>query len=566
MNSDFIALLKERTDIVDIIGQYVELKRSGSNYKACCPFHKEKTPSFMVNERKQSYKCFGCGKGGDVYNFIQDIENVEFYDAVLILANKAGIEVPKNNSYDKEQNTFLTDLKQVNLMAARAYYRELIRNSHALSYLKERGVHSEMIKAFGLGYANNSYSVLEELRKSFCDDLIIQSGLAVKKENRIYPVFRERLMFPIFNNRSEIIAFGGRQLGEWGPKYLNSAETKIYSKKENLYALHIARKNITNGIIFLVEGYMDVISMHQNGYKNTVATLGTALTTEQALILSKIVKNVFILYDNDNAGIEATLKALEILSQAGLETRVVVLDEAKDPDEFFKKYSVMEFQEKVSSSIDYLLFNIIQIQRKHDITNNVGKSNFVKGAVEFIRSYLQKPFSRQVYVEESVYYISDVSGYSVKSIGVDIFGQYFSVKQFSKMETKASEKETQFEFEFEVEEEIDKKELAILNGLKIGKISFDEIDIQDLVHSKNRKTYYDIKSGNDHSFKADHEKVLTSDEYKMLIKSIRNTKLNMRIKYLEDVQAKIMSSKDEKNVQIALSIANYIIKLKNMKK
>lgn len=563
MNNDFIVSLKERADIVDIIGQYIELKRSGSNYKACCPFHKEKTPSFIVNDKKQSYKCFGCGKGGDVYKFIQEIENVEFYDAVSILAKRLGIDIPKDNFYDKTENNNLKKLKEINLIAGRYYYRSLIHSDLPLSYLKKRGITPEMIKLFGLGFANNSSELLDDLKGKFSEDLILESGIATKKDNKLYPTFRERLMFPIFNNRNEIIAFGGRQLGDWGPKYLNSPETKIYSKKINLYALQIARKNIHNDTIFLVEGYMDVISMHQNGYKNTVATLGTALTKEQATILSKLVKNVLILYDSDQAGVNATIKALDILGEAGLDTRVISLDGAKDPDEYLKKYSISHFEKQIDASLDYLLYNIIQIENRYDITSNIGKDSFVKESVDFIKNYLSKPFARQVYVEESVYYISNISGYSIKSIGVDVFGQYFSTKQFARKKESISQKK---DFEFEVEEEVDKKELAILNGILIGKLSFTDIEIEDFVHRKNRKLYYDLKMGIKCDLQADYDKVLTSDEYQMLIKSVKNTKLNMRIQHLENLQSKIISSPEENHSDIALIIANYIIKLKNMKK
>lgn len=565
MNKEFVLLLKEQSNIVDIINQYVELKRSGNNYKACCPFHKEKTPSFMVNEQKQSFKCFGCGKGGDVYNFIQEIENVDFQDAVSILANKMGMDIPQDTRHDRMQGELIKSLKEINLFAGRYYYKNLFRNESAIGYLKERGIQSEMVKSFGLGYSDNSPDLLNQLRKNFQDDLIVSSGIATKKEGKLYLTFRERLMFPIFNNRNEIIAFGGRQLGEWGPKYLNSPETKIYSKKENLYALHIARKNIVNDTIFLVEGYMDVISMHQNGYKNTVATLGTALTPEQAAVLSKIVNNIFILYDNDNAGKEAARKALDILGEANIQARVILLEDAKDPDEYFKRRSKKDFQDRIDSSVDYLLFNIIQIQANHDINSSVGKDSFVKHSVDFIKNYLTKPYARQIYVEESVYYISKISGYSIKSIGVDIYGEYFSPKQFSRTK-EAEELVPKSKFEFEVEEEIDKKELAILHGLLMNKICTDDISIEDFIHRKNRKLYYEIKTGTNTSLIPDPEQILSDSEYKMLIRSIKNTKLNRRIEFLEGVQERIMASDDSENFKIALLIGNYIIKLKNLKK
>lgn len=562
MDSEFIATLKEKADIVTIIGQYVELKRSGSNYAACCPFHKEKTPSFMVNEQRQSYKCFGCGKGGDVYTFIQDIENVEFYDAVNILANKLGVEVPRDRSYNPQENSLIKEIKEVNLFAARYYYKALLRSRIASDYLQRRGVRAEMVKAFGLGYADHSTELLSLLRKKFSEDTLIRSGIATLRDEKLSLIFRERIIFPIFNTRGDIIAFGGRQLGEYGPKYLNSPETKIYSKKENLYALNIARKNIKNDTIFLVEGYMDVISMHQSGYKNSVATLGTALTNEQAHILSKLVHNIFILYDSDAAGIQATIKALNILANAGVDARVVLLPNAKDPDEFFKKNPPAMLQERVEQSLDYLQFNILQIEKKHDLTTSIGKDGFVKESVAFIKDYLTKPFSRQIYLESCLYYISEQTGYSIKSIGVDIFGQYFSPNQFSKKKKEVVNPK----LDFEIEEEIDKKELAILNGLLIGKISLDDIGIADFVHSKNRRMYFQIQQNMDIPIKPDYSQILSAKEYAMLIKSVKNTKLDRRIEYLEKVQQSILNSSQSEDMHLAIVIGNYIIKLKNMKK
>ncbi len=561
MDNEFISSLKEKADIVTIIGQYVELKRSGNNYKACCPFHKEKTPSFMVNEQRQSYKCFGCGKGGDVYTFIQDIENVEFYEAVHILADRLGIEVPKGKNFNPQENSILKTIKEINLTAGRHYYKTLLKNQSALSYLRDRGVSAEMIKSFGLGYADNSSMLLTELRKNFSEEELIQSGIASKREGNLHLIFRERIIFPIFNTRGEIIAFGGRQLGEYGPKYLNSPETKIYSKKDNLYALQIARKNIQNKTIFLVEGYMDVISMHQNGYKNTVASLGTALTMEQAQIISKLANNVFILYDSDNAGVQATLKALDILGEAGVDARVITLQDAKDPDEFFKKNTSAMFQMRIDESLDYLRFNIVQIEKRYDISGSFGKDSFVKEAVQFIKEYLQKPFARQIYVEDCIYYLSDRTSYSVKSIGVDIFGQFFSTKQFQ----KNREEKFVSKLEFEIEEEIDKKEMTILNGLLIGKVSFDDIKIEDFVHSKNRKMYHQIQHKLDVDIQPDYSQILTSKEYAMLIRSVRNTKLDLRIEHLEKVQEQILFSQKNEDISLALLIGNYIIKLKNKK-
>lgn len=562
MDNGFVTMLKERADIIDIIGQYIELKRAGSNYKGNCPFHKENTPSFVVNEAKQYYKCFGCGKSGDVYTFIQDIENVEFYDAVKILAGKLGVEIPTDNKYDSKTNTLIKSIKEINLFSGRYYYKNLLKNPEALAYLRSRGVSSEMIKAFGLGYADNSSQLMEELTAQHSQEVLLQSGMVNQRDGRLNLVFRDRIMFPIFNNRNEIIAFGGRQMGNYGPKYINSPETKLYSKKENLYALNIARTNLKNQILFLVEGYMDVVSMHQNGYKNTVATLGTALTTEQAKIISKLASNVFILYDNDKAGNTASIKALNIFLDIGLDARVILLEDAKDPDDFFKKHSSDDFVQQIDNSKDYLMFNILQIYNRFDMSSNFEKDGFVRESVDFIKQYLKHPASRQVYVEESLHFISKESGYSIKSIGTDIFGQYFSMKQFGK---KISEEQDIKPLELEVEEEIEKKEQLILNGLMLKRITADDIGIQDFVYSKNRLMYHQIKTGQDIQCEPDSSKDLSLEEYKMLIKSIKNTKIDMRIEYLEKVQNQILNSNNQSDMGSALLIAKYIINLKKSK-
>ena len=562
MDNSYINNLKENLNIVDIISQYVNVNRSGGSLKACCPFHKEKTPSFVVNEEKQFFKCFGCGKSGDVFTFIEEIENVEFPDAVKILAAKIGFELPADRNYQTNNSK---QIKQVNLEAGRYYYKSLLKSNFALNYLKERYIQPETIKTFGLGYANNSMELLEILLSSYGESLIIESGLATKNNQQLRPVFRDRIIFPIFNVRDEIIGFGGRQLGQYGPKYINSKETPVYSKKEHLYALNIAKKNIEKDALFLVEGYMDAISMHQNGYKNTVATLGTALTAEQAKLLSRYVNTVFILYDSDEAGIKATLKALDIFLEIGLESRVIILQGAKDPDEFFLSNSKQAFDMLTSSSLNYLMYNIKNMEIKFDLATNIGLDNFTKESTDFIKKYLKHPFARQTYVEDAIIYISQATGFSIKSIGTDVFGQYFSPKQF----TKATHTEEKFEsnmIELENEDkEIDKKEQLILNGILLGKLSLNDIHIEDFNINKNKIGYYQIKINNEISLVRDSSKLLTDDEYKLLIKNIKNIKLEKRIKFLENIQSKYLNSNSNKDMEIALVIGSYIIKLKKLK-
>ncbi len=561
MNHDFITLLKERADIVNIINQYVSLKQSGSNYKACCPFHKEKTPSFTVNPQRQSFKCFGCGKGGDVLSFIQEIEHIEFFDAVSLLADKVGLEVPKERNFDPQKKDSIKEIKEINLMAARYYYKNLTKSSVALEYLKNRRVSAQMIREFGLGYADESNSLMELLAEKFSEERILESGIARKNEYGVTPIFKDRIIFPIFNFKNEIIAFGGRQLGSWGPKYINSPETMIYQKKENLYGIQIARKNITNKAIFLVEGYLDVISMHQNGYKNTVATLGTALTDEQAKILSRLASNVFILYDSDEAGQKAAKKALELIETNGASCRVITLDEEKDPDEFFRKKTPADFYKKIEESVDFLKFNIQFIQKQHDIETSIGKENFVRESVDFIKQYNEKPYARQIYTEESIYYLSDLTGYSIKSLGVDIFGKYFSPKMFRR--SSMDEDQPAAQASIEIETELDNKEKIVLYGLFKKKIHFDEISIEDFVYLENQKKYHQIKEGQEVTFE-DTLQELSHNEYTLLIKSIKMAKLSLRIAFLEKKQEELLRTQKSNSVSAAIIIGNEIIRLKGI--
>lgn len=559
MENNFINNLKENLDIVNIIQQYVSLNKSGNNYKACCPFHKENTPSFVVNEEKQFFKCFGCGKSGDVYTFIQEIENLDFYDAVKFLAGKIGYQIPKDSSWSP--SPAIKEMKTVNLEAGRYYYKKLLRENRAIQYLRQRGVKPEIIKVFGLGYADNSKDLLMELKKTHSADIIVQSGLAIADKSETRLVFRDRLIFPIFNIRDEIIGFGGRNLGEYGPKYLNSKETLIYQKKENLYALNIAKKNIKDDTLFLVEGYMDVISMYQNGYPNTVATLGTALTVEQAKLLSKYAGRVYMLYDSDEAGTKATLRALDILLDIGLDSGVILLGDAKDPDDFFKQGTNEDFNDAILNSKNYLNYNILQIKKKYDLKSNIGREGFVKESVNFIKKYLGHKSARQVFVEDCVIYISEITGYSIKSIGVDIFGQYFSPKQFSKQQMSDKPKTIELENQ---DTDLEKKEQLILLGLNHNRISFKDIGIEDFIINKNKLTYYQIQKNNDISI-GDDSNLLSQDEYALLIKNIKNLKLDMRIKFLESVQLKHLNNDSAKDMEIALILADYIIKLKKSK-
>lgn len=575
IDNNFISSIKDKANIVDIIGEYVELKHNGSNYKACCPFHNEKTPSFMVSDTKQIFKCFGCGKSGDVIQFIEFIENVDFVEAVKILADKFNIQIPQDNYNIKEQNHTAT-LKEINTIAARYYYKKLITNNSILEYVKQREISPEMVREFGIGFSDMSGDLLSLLKKDFNDKQLIESGLFVMKNNQLNSRFWNRIMFPIFDVRNKVIAFGGRQLNDYGPKYLNSPETSIFQKKENLYAFNIARKNVKNDSIFLVEGYMDVIKMHQFGFKNTVASLGTALTNDQVKLIKKVSSRLFIIYDSDEAGLNAAKRALEIAFNEELDCRVVVVKGAKDPDEFLVKYGPVAFEKIISEAYDYLIFNIKYIERKYDLKQSTDKVDYLKESVDYIKKYLEKKNTSHIYVENAVYYLSNVTGYSIKSIGQDIFGKYFSLKQFQNKDIP--ENNTRFDSEktktdnietvLNVDDsELDKREKLILACIIMGKIKLDDFSINDFIFKENRLIYLKIamKQYSEVEHIKAHYKEISTDEIILMRKNMKKLKFEKQIEYFESVQLKLLQQSDEYSLKQALIIGQHIINLNNNK-
>ncbi len=574
IDNNFISSIKDKANIVDIINEYVDLKSNGANYKACCPFHNEKTPSFMVSETKQIFKCFGCDKSGDVIQFIEFIENVDFIEAVKILAEKLNMKIPEDSgNNDSEKNNYLAILKDINTEAARYYYKKLISSSKILDYLKNREISPEMIKDFGLGFSDSSGELLTILKKDFSEKALLDSGLFVMRNNQLNSRFWNRVMFPIFDVRNKVIAFGGRQLDDYGPKYLNSPETAIFSKKENLYAFNLARKNITNESIFLVEGYMDVIKLHQFGYKNTVASLGTALTFEQVKLMKKVASRLFIIYDSDDAGIRAALRALEIAQNEELDARVVIVKGAKDPDEFLSKYGSQAFEELLSTAYDYLMFNILSIQRNYDLNQETLKMGFLKEAVTYIKKYLEKKNTSHIYVENVVYYLSDVTGYSIKAIGQDIFGKFFSIKQFKNRDSALSNKNllsdsAQIENVLNIDDfEIDKREKLILASIIMGKIKLDEFSINDFLTKENRLIYSKIsmKQFSEIEQIKSYFREINTDELALLKRNMKKLRFERQIEYFEKIQLKLLQQTDEYSLNLALTIGQHIINLNNNK-
>lgn len=395
----FIQQLVSSCDIEDIISSYVVTKRMGRNLKALCPFHSEKTPSFVIYGDTQSFFCFGCGAGGDVISFIMRAENLEYAEAIKFLANRIGMTVPEEGMND-DKSKLKQQILIINRETARFFNACLKRQEGAAGYkyLRERGLSDQVITSYGLGFAPNSWSSLIEHLKSkgFNEREIIAACVAAKgKNNSIYDLFRNRVMFPIIDLRGNVIAFGGRVLDDSRPKYLNSPDTLVFKKSRNLFSLNFAKNQIKDTLI-LAEGYMDVIAINAAGFKNVVATLGTALTQEQARLMSKYAQRVVIAYDSDEAGQKATHRAINLLSEVGISTRVLQMEGAKDPDEYIKRFGVKRFQILVDGAADVIEHELKALKQRVDINSAEGKIEYLKKSVNIL-SDIKNPLEREVY-------------------------------------------------------------------------------------------------------------------------------------------------------------------------
>lgn len=381
--------IRSRSNIVDVVGSLVSLKRAGSNYKACCPFHKEKTPSFVVSETKQIFTCFGCGKSGDVIKFIQEYYNLSFPEAVRRLAAQYGIEI--DDAYEK-QSKRKEGYYAINRTAARFFFDSFTKKANAgYDYMRGRGIQPETVKKFGIGYADDGWQTLSDymIAQGTPAELLTELGLSKKsaKNDKLYDKFRSRVMFPIFNTMGKIVGFGGRTIVDDPAKYINSDESFIFEKKRNLYGLNLTKTEIQEqGYAIVVEGYMDVIGLFQGGVRNVCAALGTALTPEQSNLLKRYTKKAVLCLDSDAPGINAALRGCDVLRAAGLEVRVMHVDDGKDPDEYIKKHGADEFRsllEKTSQTdID---FKIGLIAQKYDMNDLSQALRFLKESADVLR-------------------------------------------------------------------------------------------------------------------------------------------------------------------------------------
>ncbi|MBR0130244.1 MAG: DNA primase [Firmicutes bacterium] len=407
--SSAIEEIKSRCNIVDVISPVVPLKRTGANWKGCCPFHKEKTPSFVVSEQRQSYHCFGCGVGGDVITFTEKYYNLDFPEAVEKLANQYGIQI---DTVYSQQGKKREPYYELNKQAARHFYKNLASGwNPGLEYLNKRKLTAETVKTFWIGYAANEWTdMTDALIKQGADrNMLVELGLCSEKNKRVYDKYRSRLIFPIVNTQGKIIGFGGRIIGDGEPKYLNSPESLVFQKKNNLYGLNVTRQEIQKeGYAIVVEGYMDMVSLYQGGVKNAVATLGTALTPEQAKLLSRYTQSVVLCYDADAAGIKAAIRGIDVLRHAGLEVKVLHVDDGKDPDEYIQKHGRDEFINLVKNkALPDVEYKMALIARKYDVRKTDESIKFFRAAARVLKEL--SPVEQDVYIKNisSKYRISE---------------------------------------------------------------------------------------------------------------------------------------------------------------
>ncbi|QCX32394.1 DNA primase [Caloramator sp. E03] len=411
---DLIEKIIERNDIVDIVSEFVPLRKTGRSYMGVCPFHNDKGPSLSVSQEKQLFHCFGCGASGNVIGFVMRIKNLDYLDAISYLADRANVPLEfSEDDKNTRENAVKEQIYRANVEAARFFFSNLKRSNKAITYLKSRNVESSIIFKFGIGYSIDSWNSLYIYLKSkgFSDEILLKAGLIVKSQKDYYDRFRNRIMFPVIDVKGRIIGFGGRVLDDSKPKYLNSPETPVFKKGTNLYGLNLVAKqgNVENLII--VEGYMDCITLHQYGINNAVASLGTALTMEQAKLLKRYSKDIYICYDADAAGKAATLRGLDILESVGCNVKIIEVPKGKDPDEFIKSFGVDEFKKVIENSLPVLQYRIEKAKDGKNLKDVNQKIVFINDVANIL-SEVENPIDVQVYAAK----VFDETGIEVQSI------------------------------------------------------------------------------------------------------------------------------------------------------
>lgn len=590
-SDEIIDEVRQTNDIVDIISQYVHLKRSGRNFFGLCPFHNEKSPSFSVSPDKQIFHCFGCGVGGNVFTFLTKIEGINFIEAVQTLAERSNIQLPTlENRGDSLKEELKAKVYKVNEFAANYYHENLYKpeSKIAQEYIKKRKLTNETLKSFQIGFSGKFNELYNALKKQgFEEREILESGLVNKNDNGKYiDRYRNRLMFPICDVRGRVIAFGGRVLDDSKPKYINSPENVVYSKGRHLFGLNVAKKSDVKKIL-IVEGYMDVISLHQRGVKNVVASLGTAMTQQQGWLLRKSSEQIILSFDSDEAGLSAKMRALDILQNMGCDIRILQMEGAKDPDEYIIKYGSARFQSLIEKALSVVEFKVKILKRNLDLNNTNDKIKFLNEIAKLI-SKIDNTIEKEVYIERIAksYNISKEAIYAEvnKLSYATAKGQKILEKSKPVISHKKVEKN-------KVSEAIVKKENTILSLLLMGDLNVfqiikQNIKVEDFKDSLNqqiaKKLYEEFEKGNSNinsildNLEEEEQNRITmimADDYEIkdvekaiddIIQSYEKEKLNERkFEILEELEKEDINETQKKEYEKELS--NIIIKLARIK-
>lgn len=590
ISEEILEKIKSQNDIVDVISERVRLRKSGRNFTGLCPFHNEKTPSFSVSQEKQIYKCFGCGEAGNVISFVMKEKNLPFIEAVKYLANRANIPLEINNG-EKSKSAKKKDLLyRVNVEAAKFFFSNLMNNQNAKEYFLNRGIKEETIKKFGLGFANDSWnSLMFYLRKKGINDVLLEEAglISVNKEKgRKYDRFRNRVMFPVFDYQGRVIGFGGRVLDDSKPKYLNSPETLVFQKGTNLYGLNFALKhNMSERYFVIVEGYMDLISLHQYGITNVVASLGTALTINQARLLKRYADKVIISYDADMAGQMATLRGLEILRTAGFDVRVLNIPQGKDPDEYVRSNGKEAFLKLINSAEPLIDYRMKRAEEGIDFKNSQSLILYAKRIMEIISDL--DPVEKDVYIKKA----SENTGIKEQTL-YDILKSKMKGNRENNFRNNKEEDRSKLyvepgflkaersilkimlknkEYLQYIEERISENDFILLEHKEIFTVIMlakgENINnIDSFIESKlnNTKSIGElVKIREENIFFADDVKVQIND----FINEIHSYKLKQRIDQLRKEQKELENQgKIEESIKLAIELASITKKLKESKR
>ena len=514
-------------NIVDVIGREVDLRKSGANYKGLCPFHNEKTPSFVVNEEKQIFNCFGCGEKGDVIKFVQSFYKLSFIEAVDKLCDEYGIKKPESMS--SKTSIDYNSYYEINAKTGRFFYKNLIsENNVGMQYFKKRGLSNDTIVKFGLGYAPNSFTALTDYLKTenISESDILKLGLANKGEKGLYDKFRNRVIFPIINTRDKVVGFGARAIGDAMPKYLNSSESEIFIKKNNLFGLNLTKKEISEeNRAIIVEGYMDVISLYQNGVKNVAASLGTALTDNQAKLITRYTKNVVLSYDSDAAGVSAALRGIDVLTKAGAKVRILTIIDDKDPDDFIKKHGREEFNRLVDNAVPATDFKLKVAKRGFDFSNNLDVLSYIEKIIPILRDL--GPVEQDIYIKKIAYEYN----VSEHAIVMSVRSDFEHRNDYTKKYIRTTEKKSSLHVDLKIE--LSFLVLALNNTSYISRIEKDGIEF-----------YTDLAKklfANQLSLINDNERVIHRIDSNDIIKTLDPDDENLFMKYLDTIHIGILS-------------------------